>query len=157
MIREQHLMSPQEIANTVYSYHKSQRNSEVLQELKPGVRSLLHRMIPVELCQVLQAYCECGYMDDALLSALELEFKGRFEAMNPSDISTFYYYFTKEGFKGSGRFYKYLQKATTKTLRAFEGPHIRMMLFQISDPANRLNRGVRGRLLSHCSYLLRSK
>lgn len=76
--------------------------------------------------------------------------------MKPVDIATFYYCFTKIGFKGEGLFYKYLQKSLTKTIRAFEGPEIAMMFFKFDDVDQmRLNRGVRGRLIDHCEYLIR--
>ena len=78
--------------------------------------------------------------------------------MKPEDSATFYYCFTKAGFKGSGIFYKYIQKAVTKTIRAFEGPHLKLMFYKFDDEKNtRLNKGVRGRLIEHCKYLLREK
>ena len=46
----------------------------------------------------------------------------------------------------------------TKTIRAFEGPHLRLMFYKFDDEeATRLNKGVRGRLIEHCKYLLREK
>jgi len=65
-------------------------------------------MKPVELCQVLMALTEKGAMDGELIESFQTEFKGRFEAMNPMDSSTFYYCFTKLEWKGDGMFYKYL-------------------------------------------------
>lgn len=53
--------------------------------------------------------------------------------MNPIDIATFYYCFTKIGFKGEGLFYKYIQKSLTKTIRAFEGPEIAMMFYKFDE------------------------
>ena len=47
-------------------------------------------------------------IDDAMLEAFEAQFKVKFEDMNPEDTATYYYCFTKAGFKGSGSFYKYL-------------------------------------------------
>jgi hypothetical protein len=75
--------------------------------------------------------------------------------MNPMDSSTFYYCFTKLEWKGDGMFYKYLQKAVTKTIRAFEGPHLRLMFYKFDSEQMRLNRGVQGRLIEHCKYLMR--
>lgn len=54
------------------------------------------------------AYTEEGLLDDAMLEAFELQYKVRYEDMKPEDSATFYYCFTKAGFKGSGIFYKYL-------------------------------------------------
>ena len=53
-----------------------------------------------------------------------------YEDMKPEDSATFYYCFTKAGFKGSGIFYKYIQKAVTKTIRAFSGPDLRLMFYK---------------------------
>jgi len=107
---------------------------------------------------VLLAYTEEGLIDDTMLAEFETQYKVRYEDMKPEDSATFYYCFTKAGFKGSGVFYKYIQKAVTKTIRAFEGPHLRLMFYKFDDEKNmRLNRGVRGRLIEHCKYLLREK
>ena len=107
---------------------------------------------------MLNAYTETGNLDEEMLEAFELNYKGRFEEMKPIDSATFYYCFTKAGFKGSGMFYKYLQKAVTKTIRAFEGPQLRLMFYRFDDiEATRLNRGVRGRLIEHCKYLMQAK
>jgi len=54
------------------------------------------------------AYTEAGLMSDDFLKCFELEFKGKFEAMNPEDVSKYYYCFTKLGFKGDGTLYKYI-------------------------------------------------
>jgi len=63
---------------------------------------------PVELCQVLIAYTEEGLLDEGMLEAFEMQFKVRYEDMKPEDSATFYYCFTKAGYKGTGIFYKYL-------------------------------------------------
>ena len=68
----------------------------------------LHAYKPVELCQVLLAYTEEGALDDTLLESFEAHYKVRHEEMKPIDSATFYYCFTKAGFKGDGLFYKYL-------------------------------------------------
>jgi hypothetical protein len=97
-------------------------------------------------------------MDAELIEQFQVEFKGRFESMNPIDSSTFYYCFTKLGFQGDGLFYKYVQKAVTKTIRSFEGPHLKHMFYKFDqEEETRLNRGVRGRLIEHCRYLIRDK
>ena len=78
--------------------------------------------------------------------------------MKPEDSATFYYCFTKAGFKGSGLFYKYLQKTVSRTIRGFEGPQLRLLFHKFDDLENgRINRGVRGRLIEHCKFLIRSK
>jgi hypothetical protein len=78
--------------------------------------------------------------------------------MEPIDSSTFYYCFTKLGHKGDGLFYKYIQKAVSKTIRVFEGPHLRLMFEKFDDEENsRLNKGVRGRLIEHCRFLIKEK
>lgn len=56
----------------------------------------------MELCQVLTAYTEEGMLDDGMIEAFEAEYKTKFEFMKPEDSATFYYCFTKAGFKGSG-------------------------------------------------------
>lgn len=97
-------------------------------------------------------------MDAELIEQFQVEFGGRFESMNPIDSSTFYYCFTKLGFKGDGIFYKYVQKAVTKTIRSFEGPHLRLMFYKFDQvDETRLNKGVRGRLIEHLRYLIREK
>ena len=55
--------------------------------------------------------------------------------MNGEDISKYYYCFTKVNheFKAEGVFYKYLQKATTKLIETFEGPHLRYMFYKFDD------------------------
>ena len=68
-----------------------------------------------------------------MLETFEQQFKMRFEEMKPEDSATFYYCFTKAGFKGSGIFYKYLQKAVTKTIRGFKGPELRKMFYLFSQ------------------------
>ena len=94
-------------------------------------------------------------LDDEMVKRFQEEFAGRYETMKPIDIATFYYCFTKIGFKGEGIFYKYIQKSLTKTIRAFEGPEIRMMFYKFDEvESTRLNRGVRGRLIDHFRYLL---
>jgi hypothetical protein len=54
------------------------------------------------------AFTERGAMDEELIESFQVEFKGRYEAMNPMDSSTFYYCFTKLEHKGDGIFYKYI-------------------------------------------------
>ena len=40
---------------------------------------------------------------------------------------------------------------------AFEGPNLNKMFYKFSESeSSRLNRGVRGRLVDHCKYLIRS-
>ena len=78
--------------------------------------------------------------------------------MNPQDCAVFYYCYTKLGFLGDGRFYKFLQKAVSKTIRSFEGHHLRLMFYKFDQvDHSRLNRGVRGRLIEYCKYLVREK
>lgn len=90
-----------------------------------------------------------------MLEIFEVEFKGKYESMNPMDSSTYYYCFTKLGWKGDGTFYKYLQKSVSKTIRAFEGPHLGLMFYEFDNENIRLNKGVQGRLIEHCKYLMR--
>ena len=52
-------------------------------------------------------------------------------------------------------FYKYLQKTVSKTIRNFEGPQISKMFIGFDQPEVRLNKGVRGRLIDHCNYLIK--
>ena len=82
---------------------------------------------------MLMAYTDSGLMNDALLARFEMQFKSKFEAMNAEDISKYYYCFTELGFKGEGTFYAYLQKATTKLIKTFEGPHLRLMFHKFGE------------------------
>ena len=150
-------MSPQELSNVIYSYYKSENAAhDILSDLRPTVLANIHKYKPIELCQVLNAFTECGLMDEELIEIFTQSFKSNFESMNPMDCAMFYYCFTKLGFVGHGRFYKYLQKSVSKTIRAFEGPHLRLMFYQFDQEEKcRLNRGVRGRLIEHCKYLIR--
>ena len=54
------------------------------------------------------AYTESGMLDEEMIIRFQEEFKGRFESMKAIDIATFYYCYTKIGFKGEGLFYKYI-------------------------------------------------
>ena len=54
-------------------------------DLRNTILSKLHTYKPIELCQVLTAYTEEGMLDDAMLESFELQFKVRFEEMNPED------------------------------------------------------------------------
>jgi len=72
-------------------------------------------------------------MDKDIIDQFELEFKGRFESMNPEDSSQFYYCFTKLGHVGDGILYKYLQKSVSRTIRAFEGPQLTRMFYKFDD------------------------
>ena len=57
-------MSPQELANIVYSYHKADNASKkLLVGLMPRVRAALHRMKPRELVCCLVAYADEGFFD----------------------------------------------------------------------------------------------
>jgi len=169
VIQNQQKMSTQELSNVIYSYSRADNaeRKHLFEELKPLVCKIMHKMKPVELCQVLMAFTECQesltadeepLMDAAMIERFESEFKGRFEAMNPSDTSQYYFCFTKLGFVGEGLFYKYLQKAVSKTIRAFEGPHLRHMFHKFDEvDSMRLNKGVQRRLIEHCKWLMREK
>ena len=77
-----------------------------------------------------------------LLPLFESEFKSRYEQMNAEDISKYYYCFTKADRYGSGSFYKYLQKAMTKTIKSFVSPNMRLMFTDWRHENNRLNKGI---------------
>jgi hypothetical protein len=78
--------------------------------------------------------------------------------MNAEDISKFYYCFTKLGFKGEGIFYKYIQKAATKLIKTFEGPHLRLMFYKFDEEErSRLNVGVRNRLIDRTLELMKEE
>lgn len=100
------------------------------------------------MVSVLMAYTESKYLTDSFLDTFELHFKGNYERMNPEDIAKTYYCFTEAGFKGSGKFYKYLQKAFSKTLRAQDKHTLKYMMHKFEDEENtRLNRGIRRKIL----------
>ena len=43
-------------------------------------------------------------------------------------------------------------------MRSFDGHHLRLMFYKFDQvDQSRLNRGVRGRLIEHCKYLVREK
>lgn len=77
-------------------------------------------MKPRELTSLLMAYTNEGYFNvsedsgrmnnSMLLAHFENQFRSKHDMMNPEDISKYFYCFTVagEGFKGDGRFYKYL-------------------------------------------------
>ena len=83
-------------------------SEDLIAELIPIIMERLHQFKPVELCQVLRAFTNSDLMTPEMVKAFEIEFGGRYESMNPDDISQFYYCFTKLGFVGDGLFYKYL-------------------------------------------------
>jgi hypothetical protein len=95
-------------------------------------------------------------MNERIQKMFEQEFKAKYEDMNAEDISKFYYNFTDLGFAGDGTFYKYLQKSLTKLIKTFEGPHLRFMFYKFDDERrNRLNAGVRGRLMDRVTELIK--
>ena len=74
--------------------------------------------------------------------------------MTAEDISKFYYTFRKFGHSTTGKFYKYLQKALTKTIHTFEEPHLKLMFYNFNEMETmRLNTGVRGRLVDRLKAL----
>ena len=86
----------------------------------------------------------------------EQQFKSKFEEMNAEDICKFYYHFTHMNFTGDGTFYKYLQKSLTKLIKTFEGPNLCFMFYKFDqEEQNRLNTGVRGRLMDRVSELIK--
>jgi hypothetical protein len=86
---------------------------------------------------------------------VEETFKNKFEHMNAEDISKIYYCFTEMGFKGEGRFYKYLQKCVSKGLRSFEGPHLALMFHKFDQvEETKLNSGVRRKIMARVDYLI---
>ena len=99
------------------------------------------------------AYSNNNICED-LLPLFENEFKERYEAMNPEDISKYYYCFTRADRYGSGRFYKFLQKALTKTIKRFESGNLRLMYTDWRHEDNRLNKGIQGRLTDRLYYLM---
>ena len=102
------------------------------------------------------AYSNNDLVED-LLPHFESEFKQRYEAMNPEDVSKYYYCFTRANRYGSGHFYKYLQKALSKTIRRFESGNVRLMFTDWQHAENRLNKGVRGRIHDRLFYLMDRK
>ena len=104
-------MKPQELANIIYSYDKAENAValRILTELKPTVIARLESsdFNPRELCQLLMAYSNNDLVED-LLPHFENEFKQRYEAMNPEDVSKYYHCFTRANRYGSGHFYKYI-------------------------------------------------
>lgn len=55
-------MSSQELSNVIYSYWKAEHADpkQLYLALKPHVQKIMHKMIPVELCQVLMAFTEAN-------------------------------------------------------------------------------------------------
>jgi hypothetical protein len=121
--------------------------------------NLLDGAKPKELCSMLMSYTECDLLNSRLVKLFENQFKSKHELMNAEDISKYYYCFTKVGheYKAEGRFYKYLQKATSRLMKTFEGPHLRLMFYKFDDEENiRLNTGVKGRLMDRVSELMKN-
>ncbi|CDW74735.1 UNKNOWN [Stylonychia lemnae] len=151
--------SAQELSNILYSYYKSKECSkEIIKDLEDTVIQNLNHAQPKELVQLLMAFVETDQMSPKLLRHFEHEFKSKFEMMNAEDVSKYYYCFTKVGheYKAEGRFYKYLQKVTTKLIDTFEGPHLRFMFYKFDDQTNmRLNTGVKGRLMDRATDLIK--
>mmetsp|Transcript_19987 Transcript_19987/g.30746 ORF Transcript_19987/g.30746 Transcript_19987/m.30746 type:complete len:140 (+) Transcript_19987:1422-1841(+) len=93
------------------------------------------------------------------------EFRLNHENMNPEDISKFYYCFTmagakgdNAGFYGSGKFYKNLQKALSKTIKRFDSGNIRYMFTAFAQEDRcRLNKGVRGRLTDRLKQMMATR
>ena len=51
-----------------------------------------------------------------------------------------------------------MQKCTTKLIRNFEGPHLRLMFYKFDEvEKSRLNTGVRGRLMDRVKYLIKEE
>lgn len=159
-------MKSQELANIIYSYSKIETAQEqsLLEDLVPSVTFFLEhgKFRPRELCQCLMAYVEHPDLlradNDKMLKLFEREFKAKYEDMNPEDISKYYYCFTKMDRYGSGIFYRYLQKALTKTIKEFDSGNLRLMFIGFGDEqASRLNRGVRGRLQDRLYHLMDRK
>ena len=76
------------------------------------------------------------------------------------DLSKFYHCFTKagNGFVGHGKFYKYLQKSVTKTIKQFDSGNLRHMFIRFDEVERcRLNKGVRGRLVDRVKFLMDRK
>lgn len=152
--------SSQELANIIYTYYRADNalTDPLLIDLRPIVMQTIESYKPVELCQVLRAYTEAGLLDEKMIEVFAIQFNARHEEMNPEDCATFYECFTKAGFAGPGKFYKYLQKSISRTIRAYEGPHLRMLFYNFDNVEEcRLNRGVRGRLEEHCRYLIKER
>ena len=104
------------------------------------------------------AFTEIDKMPKILLDKAEANFRGRYEEMNAEDISKFYYVFTKNDFAADGMFYKYIQKAATKLMKTFEGPHLRLMFYKFDEEEKtRLNVGVRGRLMDRVTELMKEE
>jgi hypothetical protein len=59
------MLDTQNLSNIIYSYYRSEnaQTDPFLLDIRPAVMTSLHRMIPVELCQVLRAYVETGHLD----------------------------------------------------------------------------------------------
>ena len=62
------LLDSQNLSNIIYSYHCSSnaKTDPFFIDIKPAVMKILHKMNPVELCQVLRAYVEKGLFDEQM-------------------------------------------------------------------------------------------
>jgi hypothetical protein len=62
------LLDSQNLSNIIYSYHCSTNaiTDPFFIDIKPAVMRILHKMNPVELCQVLRAYTEKGMLDEEM-------------------------------------------------------------------------------------------
>lgn len=110
---------------------------------------------PIDLVNMLLAYTETDLLNDKLITLFEKQFISKWDMMNAEDISKYYYCFTKAGFKGDGRLYKYLQKDASKLIDSFEGNHLSLMFYKFDEEGNRLNIGVKGRLMDRTLELIK--
>ena len=128
------MLNPQELATTIYSYHKSPNASKsLLKDLMEEVFEALPHAKPIEICLIMRSYCEEGLIDDKFILLLEKEFFGKFEQMNAEDMSWYYYCFTKAGFKGSARFFKYLDNSLKKMIPMLDGQQVSRMFLNYED------------------------
>ena len=110
----------------------------------------MDNMSPRELTTILLSYTEQGYFGDpstsTFLKHFEKQFRSKHDMMNSEDISKYYHCFTllDSSFEVDGQFYRYLQKALTKTIKTFDSGNMRFMFTNFEN--SRLNTGVKGRL-----------
>lgn len=175
IIAKKEALNTQELANIIVSYQKADTaDNDLVYELVPTVVQQMDAMKPKELAALLLALTDMGFFSEPqpkspyfdvqqsarqVLAGFERQFNSKHDVMNAEDISKFYFCFTTafEGFQGKGTFYKYLQKALTKTIKTFESQDLRLMFVRFNAAELRLNTGVQGRLRDRLLELMDKK
>lgn len=88
-----------ELTMTIYAFAKAEhRDADVYESFSDAVRRLKEEMRPVEVCNVIWAFCTVGFRDDVLFSGLCDTYLTKPEVVahyNPQDLSNIMWGFSK--------------------------------------------------------------